>query len=397
MSSYDVAIVGGGIVGLSTAHALAHERPDAKVVVLEKESRVAAHQSGHNSGVVHSGIYYPPGSLKARLVAAARQPLIDLCERHGIPIDFAGKVIVATQDRELAALRSLAERGAAHGLHVEWLEPDQLRRVEPHASGVAALRVPEAGCTDFKAVTEIIASEIADAGVDIQLNARVLDIHESDGEVVVRTASTDLTAGHVVVCAGLQSTRLATATASAGQPNVMIVPFRGEYYELKPSARSLVTSMIYPVPDPRLPFLGVHLTRGIDGTVHVGPNAVPALAVEGYRWRDIDPRYLRELLTFPGTRHLARRYWRTGLGELSRSVSKGAFAREVRRLVPDVTADMLQRSPSGVRAQALERQGGLVDDFTFRCSSRIVHVDNAPSPAATASLAIGTHIATMLR
>jgi L-2-hydroxyglutarate oxidase len=395
MSRYDVAIVGGGIVGLATAHALVTETPTAKIVVLEKESRVAAHQSGHNSGVVHSGIYYPPGSLKARLVAAARHPLIDLCQRHGIPIDFAGKVIVATQDSELAALRSLAERGAAHGLSVEWLEPDKLRRVEPHARGVAALRVPEAGCTDFKAVTEVIADEIAAAGVDIELDTHVLDIHESDREVVVRTATGDLTADRVVVCAGLQSTGL--ASISRAQRNVMIVPFRGEYYELKPSARRLVTSMIYPVPDPRLPFLGVHLTRGIDGTVHVGPNAVPALAVEGYRWRDVDPRYLRELLTFPGTRHLARRYWRTGIGELRRSVSKGAFAREVRRLVPDVTADMLQRAPSGVRAQALERQGGLVDDFTFRCSNRIVHVDNAPSPAATASLAIGAHIAAMLR
>jgi L-2-hydroxyglutarate oxidase len=395
MSTYDVAIVGGGIVGLATAHALVDERPNAKLVVLEKEPQVAAHQSGHNSGVVHSGIYYQPGSLKARLVAAARQPLIDLCDRHGIPIDFAGKVIVATQDHEVASLRRLAERGAAHGLQVEWLDPDQLRKVEPFARGVAALRVPEAGCTDFKAVTEVIAAEIATAGVDIELTAHVLDIHESESEVVVRTATGDLTADRVVVCAGLQSTRL--STIAAAQRNLMIVPFRGEYYELKPSARRLVTSMIYPVPDPRLPFLGVHLTRGIDGSVHVGPNAVPALAVEGYRWRDIDPRYLRELLTFPGTRHLARRYWRTGFGELSRSVSKGAFAREVRRLVPDVTADMLQRAPSGVRAQALERKGGLVDDFTFRCSSRIVHVDNAPSPAATASLAIGTHIATMLR
>jgi (S)-2-hydroxyglutarate dehydrogenase len=390
----DVIVVGGGIVGLATAHAVIHRHPRQRVLLLEKESALARHQTGHNSGVVHSGIYYPPGSLKAKLVQRSRQPLIDLADRHAVPISFPGKVIVATESAQLPRLRLLAERGREHRLAVQWLDERELRRIEPNASGIAALRVPEAGVTDFAAVAQALASECTDAGVDIRLGEMITRIEErADGVSVVATSSV-FGADHAVVCAGLQSTRL--WQQGLAPANMMILAFRGEYYELGGSAADLVRSMIYPVPDPRLPFLGVHLTRGIDGTVHVGPNAVPALADEGYRWRDIDVHYLRDIARFPGTRRLAQRYWKTGLAEIRRSLSKPAFVKEVQRLVPDLTGHSLRRAPAGVRAQAVRFDGSLVDDFVFRRSARVIRVDNAPSPAATAALAIGDHVADLL-
>lgn len=392
---YDVAVIGGGIVGLATAWRVIASDPALRVVLLEKEPTLATHQSGRNSGVVHSGIYYPPGSVKARLVAAGRQPLIDLCERHGLPIAFSGKVIVATHERELPVLRDLAGRGAAHGLAVEWLDAAGLRRVEPHAAGIAAVRVPEAGCTDFHDVAVAIGKEASEAGVDIRLGTPAMVIAERPSQVVITTSAGEIVAGQAVVCAGLQSGRLDPQRAADRE--LMTLPFRGEYYELEPAAAGLVRTMIYPVPDPRLPFLGVHLTRSIDGVVHIGPNAVPALAVEGYRRRDVEWAYVKNATAFPGTRRLARRHWRSGVSEIHRSLSKRTFTRSAQRLLPGIQPAMMHRSPAGVRAQAVRRDGTLVDDFAFRHSDRVIHVDNAPSPAATAALAIGAHIRDLLR
>jgi (S)-2-hydroxyglutarate dehydrogenase len=394
MTRADLIVVGGGIVGLATARAIVRRDPRRRVVLVEKESALATHQTGHNSGVIHSGVYYPPGSLKARLVRQSRQPLIELADRHGVPIRFPGKVIVATDDAQLPRLRLLTQRGREHGLDVRWLDKRELGRVEPNASGVAALRVPEAGVVDFGAVAQALARECADAGVEIRLGETITQIDERGDGVCATATSTTFHADRAVVCAGLQSTRL--SPHGSAPPETMIIAFRGEYYELDSSAGQLVRSMIYPVPDPRFPFLGVHLTRAIDDTVHVGPNAVPALAHEGYRWRDIDSHYLRDVARFPGSRRLARRYWRTGFSEIVRSVSKSAFVTEVQRLVPDLPRRSLRRAPAGVRAQAVRSDGALVDDFVFRQSARVIRVDNAPSPAATAALAIGDHIAELL-
>lgn len=392
---FDVIVIGGGIVGLACARAVIQDHPGVRLALLEKEAAVAQHQTGHNSGVVHSGIYYPPGSLKAELVRSGRGQLVAFCREHAIPVDFPGKVVVATRPEELDRLDTLAERGRAQGLAIRRLDADGLRAVEPHASGVAALLVPETGRTDFGRVADALATELVQSGAEVLLGRQVVAVQEGPHEVFVATSSGSLAAKQVVVCAGLGSGSLMAGPARDRE--LMIVPFRGEYYELVPSAAPLVSSMIYPVPDPRLPFLGVHLTKGIDGGVHAGPNAVPALAREGYRWRDIESRHLGALVGFPGTRRLARRYWRSGIEEIWRSVSKRAFVRAVQRLVPDITADMLRPAEAGVRAQALARDGALVDDFAFRRSARVVNVDNAPSPAATAAFAIGRHIASELR
>ncbi len=391
MDTYDVVVVGGGIVGLASAWAIVKARPGVSVLVLEKEQVLAAHQTGRNSGVIHSGIYYPPGSLKAAMVAESRPLLVDLCARHGVPVKFPGKVVVATRTDELPRLQSLFERGRAHGLNVRQLDPPQLRELEPHVTGIAGLHVPEAGITDFGGVARALAAEVEGGGGHLRLGVEVLGIAETRDKAVVTTAAGEVSADDVVVCAGLHSDELLPGPAR--DRDLRIVPFRGEYYELTPRAVPLVRSLIYPVPDPRFPFLGVHLTRGIDGGVHAGPNAVLALAREGYRWRDVDRRTVGELARYPGVRTLARRYWRVGFGEVYRSVSKTAFTRAVRRLVPDLARDDLVRSGAGVRAQALLRDGRLVDDFAFRRSDHVVHVLNAPSPAATASLAIGRYVA----
>lgn len=394
MDNYDVVVVGGGIVGLASARAILRENPSTRLLLLEKEPALALHQTGRNSGVIHSGIYYPPGSLKASMVAESRQPLIDLCTEHGVPFEFPGKVIVATRPDELPRLDALYQRGLAHGLAVRRLGPDGLRELEPHAAGLAAVHVPEAGITDYAAVSRALAADMAAVGARVRLGTAVRTLHERSDAVILETSGGEVSARHVVVCAGLHSDELAEPRRRAR--DVRIVPFRGEYYELTPSATSLVRSLVYPVPDPRFPFLGVHLTRGVDGGVHAGPNAVVALAREGYRWRDVDRAAFRELLAYPGMRKLARKYWRVGVAEMYRSASKRAFTRAVRRLVPELTSGDLVPATAGVRAQALRADGNLVDDFAFRESRRVVHVVNAPSPAATASLAIGRHIAGVL-
>ncbi|QGG96357.1 L-2-hydroxyglutarate oxidase [Actinomarinicola tropica] len=386
----DVLVVGAGIVGLATARALQHAEPARRVVVVDKEPDVAWHQTGRNSGVVHSGVYYRPGSLKARLVAEGRAELRDLCRDRGLPFVACGKLVVATRRQELDALDEIERRAEANGVAVERLGPEGIREVEPHAAGLAALRVPSAAVVDFGAVARALADDVRADG-EVRLGAAVDALRPTSAAVEVDVGDTTLRAGQVVNCAGLHADVL--ARRAGHRSDVRIVPFRGEYHELAPHRRELVRALIYPVPDPRFPFLGVHLTRMVDGSVHVGPNAVLALAREGYRWRDVDLREVRELAASPALRGLARRHWRTGAGEVARSASRQLVARTVRRLVPGVGADDLVRAGAGVRAQACRPDGTLVDDFVVERSGRIVHVLNAPSPAATASLAIGRHVA----
>ena len=386
----DLVVVGAGIVGLATARAYQARHPGATVVVLDKEDRLAAHQTGHNSGVVHSGIYYRPGSLKARLVAEGRSALVDLCREREIGLDVCGKVIVATDESEIGALTELSRRAELNGVEATLIDPVQLRELEPHARGIAALHVPSAAIVDFVAVTRALALEVSDGGGEVVLGTPVLSIRRSAHQVAVETTSGTITAQAAVNCAGLHSD--VVARASGLEPDARIVAFRGEYHELVPHRRSLVRNMIYPVPDPRFPFLGVHLTRMLDGSVHVGPNAVLALAREGYRWRNVDLSELSELTRSPALWALARRYWRTGAGEIGRSLSRGALVRALQRLVPEVGADDLVRADAGVRAQAVAPDGTLLDDFVIETDGPVVHVLNAPSPAATASLAIGEHI-----
>ena len=394
-----VVVVGAGIVGLASAVELQRRRPDLDVVVLDKEDGPGRHQTSHNSGVVHSGIYYPPGSAKATLVARGRRLLEDHCERHGLPFERCGKVIVATAVAELPALGELERRGRAHGLAVGRIGPSELHTIEPHVSGLAALRVPEAAITDFARVAASLADDLVARGGTLLTGAEVRAVEHSalDGFRLTTTAG-DVTGTHLVNCAGLHSDRIArmAGATSAGQgADVSILPFRGEYHELTPAARHLVRHLVYPVPDPRWPFLGVHMTRMVDGSVHVGPNAVLAGGRESYR-RGVHRGDALELLRSPAVRHLARAYWRTGAEELLRSRSSRLLLRDVRRLLPEVGADDLVVSTSGVRAQAVDRSGRLLDDFAFASSPGAVHVLNAPSPAATASLAIAEVIAERL-
>ena len=390
-SDLDVVVVGAGIVGLASARAVQQQRPDASVTIVDKEATVAAHQTGRNSGVIHSGIYYPPGSNKANMVKAGRSLLLDLCERHSIPTDLCGKVIVATRVDELERLRGLEVRGREHGLNTAWLTRAELREREPHAEGLAALLVPEAGITDYVAVCEALASEITENGGTLLLNTAVESITESSTGATLRTGSGTLKARSMINCSGLQSDRVAKMAGRDVKARIM--PFRGEYFELTPGARTLVKHLIYPVPDPRFPFLGVHFTRMIDNEIHAGPNAVVALAREGYSWRVANRVDLKEMAMDKGSWILAKKYWKTGAGEMLRSLSKAAFVRALQNLVPAITANDLIKSKAGIRAQAIRPDGSLVDDFEFADGPRSVHVVNAPSPAATASLAIGEDIA----
>jgi L-2-hydroxyglutarate oxidase len=390
----DVVVIGAGIVGLATARAVQLARPGHVVVVLDKEQQWAAHQSGHNSGVVHAGIYYRPGSQKAELCRTGRAELLDWCERHGVAWQRCGKVVVATSAEELPALAELEERATRNGVEAERIEPGQLAEIEPHVAGIAALRVPETAVVDFTQVCTALVDRVRVHGGTVVVGGAVEAIDRRDGEIVVRTAKGEVVAGRVANCAGLQAdlvTRLA-----GDEPPARIVAFRGEFHEVVPPANSLVRALVYPVPDPRFPFLGVHLTRGIDGTVHAGPNAVLALSREGYRWRDVDSADLAELAGRGSTWRLAARYWRDGVDEVARSVSRRRLARAIARLVPEIGPEDLQPATSGVRAQAIRPDGTLLDDFAFAGDHRIVHVVNAPSPAATASLAIGRVVAARL-
>ncbi len=391
MNNADVLIVGGGIVGLGTALALA---PRASVAVVEAEARVAEHQTGHNSGVIHSGLYYKPGSAKARNCAAGRELMYRFCEENGIPHERCGKLVVATSEAELPALEEITRRGTANGLvGLERLSPEQMREIEPHVRGVAGLRVRETGIVNYRAVSEVYAGRIAEAGGTVNTTARFLSCAREANGIVAETTQGTFRAKLLVNCAGLHSDRVARLCGV--DPGVKIVPFRGEYYELKPSAEHLCRHLIYPVPDPRLPFLGVHFTRMIGGGVECGPNAVLAFKREGYRFRDASLRDLFEYATYGGFWRMIRKFWLTGAYEMYRSLSRRAFWHALRELIPDVGFHDIVPAGAGVRAQAVGPDGKLVDDFFIRQAERMIHVLNAPSPAATASLAIGQSIAEM--
>ncbi|MBB5933753.1 L-2-hydroxyglutarate oxidase [Streptomyces zagrosensis] len=388
----DVLVIGGGIIGLSTAYAITRAAPGTRVIVLEKESGPALHQTGRNSGVIHSGIYYPPGSLKAKFAVQGSAEMVKFCAEYDIPHEVTGKLIVATERSELPRLHGLVQRARQHAIPVRELGPAQIAAYEPRVRGRAAVFVGTTGICDFSAVSTQLARLAQDAGASVRCDARVEAIGRRSGGVAVRTASGDVLRARVLVnCAGLHSDQI--ARLAGDDPGMRIIPFRGEFYELKRARADLVRGLVYPVPDPAFPFLGVHLTRGIDGSVHIGPNAVPALAKEGYGWLTVHPGELASTLAYPGSWQIARKHWRYGVGELHRSLSRRAFTRAVRRLLPDVTADDLIPAPAGVRAQALLPDGTLVDDFLFKETARVVHVLNAPSPAATASLAIGREVA----
>ncbi|MGH3655702.1 MAG: L-2-hydroxyglutarate oxidase [Micromonosporaceae bacterium] len=387
-------VIGGGILGLATARQLLADRPDAAVTVLEKEPRWAAHQTGRNSGVIHAGVYYRPDSLKARLCRTGNASMIEFCRRYGVPVDVCGKLIVATAPEQVPRLRALHRRAVDNGLDVTLLTPTEAAEYEPHLACHAAMRVPATGIVDFGAVAAQLATLLGEHGATLLTGARVVGIRSGDREVVVETTAGEVTADVLVNCAGLHSDRIARLAGL--EPPVRIIPFRGEYFQLRPERRALVRNLIYPVPDPALPFLGVHLTRMIDGTVHAGPNAVLALAREGYGWRRFSLRDTAEVLGYRGFWRLAGRHAGYGLDELSRSVSPRRFARHLARLVPGLTAEDLQPAPAGVRAQAVAPDGTLVDDFLIVGTPRQLHVLNAPSPAATSALEIAREIVSRL-
>src|SRR5208337_4635913 len=387
-SRYNVVVIGGGVVGLGVALEITRRFPHLRLLLLEKEDRVARHQSGHNSGVIHSGVYYKPGSLKARLCVTGAAAMLEFCREHGIAHEVCGKVIVATHADELPRLEELRKRGEANGLTgLRMIGPEELREIEPHGAGLKALVVPATGITDYAVVCAKFAELISAGGGTVLTSAAATGIRRAANEIVVETSRGAFSTDSLINCAGLFSDRI--SRMAGDEPGIMIVPFRGEYYDLTPERASLVKALIYPVPDPRFPFLGVHFTRRITGRVDAGPNAVLALAREGYRHRDVNVRDLASSLAFPGFWRMARQHWRNGLDEWHRSLSKPAFVRALQRLLPEVRENDLVPGGSGVRAQALKPDGALVDDFQFVPSGKVLHVLNVPSPAATASLAIG--------
>lgn len=390
----DVVVIGGGIVGLATAWRLLERRPDLRLVLLEKEPELARHQTGSNSGVIHAGLYYRPGSLKSRLCREGREELERFCEARGIAFERPGKLVVATSEEELPRLADLRDRALENGVPgLEEVGPERIREIEPAVVGLRALWSPATGIVDFRAVALAIADEVRGAGGTIATGRAARTIGRRPDELVLGTDSGEVVARRVIACAGLQSDRVAALTGDGGPDRPRILPFRGDYLVLTPDARGLVRGLIYPVPDPRFPFVGIHLTRRIDGAVWAGPNAVLAFAREGYRRRDIAVRDLAEALLYPGFLRLAGRYWRMGATEMWRDVSRRAFAAQIRRFLPELRLDQLAPGPSGVRAQALARDGSLVDDFLLDGDDRVLHVRNAPSPAATSSLAIGRLLA----
>jgi len=389
-----IAVVGGGILGLSSARALARRVPESRVVVLEKEPEIARHQTGRASGVVHSGVYYAPGSLKAKLCVEGARQLIGFCEERGIPFQRCGKVIVATSEDELPRLEELQRRALANGVEgAELIGRERLAELEPFAAGVRALHVPTTGIADFVGIARAYEQDVLAAGGSVLVGHEVTGVETRGRRVRLTTSAGDVEASHVVACAGVYADRVARLCGGSVEPR--IVPFRGDYYELRPERRELVNGLVYPVPDPEFPFLGIHTTVRLDGSVWLGPNAVLAFARDGYGRFRVRPRDLAETLRAPGFRRLSRRHWRTGTIELVRDYSRRLFVASARKLLPDLRPEDVVRGQAGIRAQALAPDGSLVDDFVFESSGRILHVRNAPSPGATSSLPIGARIADM--
>ncbi len=387
---YDSIVIGGGIVGLSTAMALLRSNPDLQIAVLEKENTWSQHQTGHNSGVIHSGIYYKPGSLKAKLCRTGSQSMVQFCQEHGIAHEVCGKVIVATEPKELPFLENIYQRGLANGIEVAKLTAEEVKEIEPHVNCIAGIRVFSTGIADYKQVCRKYAELIELLGGELYLNTKVEKIVESSNTQIIETNNGIFETRNLINCAGLHSDRI--AKLNQVNPQAQIVPFRGEYYELKPEKRYLVKHLIYPVPNPNFPFLGVHFTRMIDGNIHAGPNAVLSLKREGYNKTDFDFKDFAEVMTYPGFWKLAFKHADEGIQEMIRSFSKAAFVRSLQKLIPEVQADDLVPSHAGVRAQALMNDGSLVDDFLIIRTKNSIHVCNAPSPAATSSLEIGKAI-----
>jgi len=387
---YDFAIVGGGIVGLSTGMALYQRFPNAKVVVIEKESKVAEHQTGHNSGVIHSGIYYKPGSFKARFARQGSQSMTEFCQVHGIDHDICGKVIVATKEEEMPLLQNLYTRGLENGLAITKIGPDELKEIEPHVKGLGAIRVPQAGIVNYRQVSETFAKIIKENGGELKLSTKVEKIYEDSDSVIIETNRGTFKANMVINCAGLHSDRV--AAAAGYKTDMKILPFRGEYFKLKSEKRYLVKHLIYPVPNPKFPFLGVHFTRMISGEVDAGPNAVLSFKREGYKKTDFNAKDLAEALSYSGLWKMAGKFAKEGFDEYVRSFSKKQFTKSLQQLIPEIQEDDLIPAPAGVRAQALKNDGNMVDDFHIIMGRRSIHVCNAPSPAATASIEIGKEV-----
>jgi len=390
-ATFDVIIIGGGIVGLATGRELLHQYPDYKLLIVEKEQSVAAHQTGHNSGVIHSGLYYKPGSMKAKLCVVGAARMVEFCRENGVPYEICGKVVVATDESEIPALEELYRRGTANGVpDLRMLNAEQIRAIEPHANGVCGIHVPGTGITDFTVVAQKYAEHIRTAGGEVKLGAAVFGIVRSNGLNIVETKAGDFAGKLVINCTGLYSDTL--ARKAGARLAIQNVPFRGEYYDMKPDKTRLVKGLIYPVPDARFPFLGVHFTKRIYGKADAGPNAVLALAREGYKKTSFNLGEAVEIMRWPGFRKMARKYWRAGMGEFYRSFSKPAFVRALQKLMPEITADDLETGGTGVRTQALETSGKLMDDFAFVFQEGQVHIVNVPSPAATASLEVAREI-----
>lgn len=391
---YDIIIIGGGIVGLGTTLNITEKKPGAKVLVIEKETELAKHQTGNNSGVIHSGIYYKPGSLKATNCIRGYNLLVDFCTKNDVPFDLCGKIIVATDKAELPLLETLYTRGIQNGLtNLKKINSNELTEIEPHVRGIAGIFVPQTGIVDYKQVAEKYGELVKKNGGEIILGEKVIEIQSESGKVVVVTQKKSYTAKFIINCAGLYSDRIARLTSE--NVNVKIIPFRGEYYKIKPEKEYLVKNLIYPVPDPNFPFLGVHFTRMMKGGVEAGPNAVLAFKREGYKKSQIDLSELAETLAWPGFQKVAAKYWRTGFGEMYRSFSKAAFTKALQKLIPEIQENDLVDGGAGVRAQACDKQGGLVDDFLIIEEQQAINVCNAPSPAATSSLAIGETVASL--
>ncbi len=394
VQEYDIGIIGGGIVGLAAANAFLDQNPRRQLILVEAEPRIASHQTGHNSGVIHSGLYYKPGSLKARLCAEGREAMYAFCEERGVAHERCGKIVVATMPEELPRLEELHRRGEANGLKgMRWLSPEEIREYEPHAAGIRGLFVGETGIVDYKGVARRLGQMASDRGCDLKTTARFNGWRRSNGRLILETTAGEFQCDALVNCGGLQSDRVARICGV--DPGVHIIPFRGEYYELHPSRHSLVRNLIYPVPDPRFPFLGVHFTRMIGGGIEAGPNAVLAFKREGYKMTDVRVGDLADTFGYSGFWKMAARYWKTGAGEFWRSLNKTAFVKALQRLLPELKAEDLNPGGSGVRAQAVDPEGKLLDDFHVIRAERMIHVLNAPSPAATSSLSIGKTIAAM--